>query len=214
MLQSNYDHELIKHLDLNPFYYEILEAWRLVRLECNRNTPLGDQLIWFNKNIKVRGHSICWENFIQNEIFRVEDLFDINGNIQPFLSLPHKKKQLQFLKWYSLVTIIQKQNPEVNKTFGFDKFKYIVKYKNKNEDLETLNTKIAYAIIRDVLISDSDITKPKTWVQFPEVDREFYKNIYTLTFSIVKDTESQAFQYYFLNDCLVNNYWLNKWKIK
>jgi hypothetical protein len=121
---------------------------------------------------------------------------------------------MNFLQWYGLISITKSKKPVIEKATGFDKLKFTVKHTTKDYDLEILSTKTAYRVLRDELLLNKEITKPKVWIYLTDLSEHFFRDIYKLPFDLCQDSVSQAFQYLFLNDCLVNNYWLTKWKIK
>jgi hypothetical protein len=65
-----------------------------------------------------------------------------------------------------------------------------------------------YCCIRNNFIG-SKIIKPKCWIHFLDLEID-YRIIYSIPFEMW----SRIFQYKFLNNCLVNDYWLTKWGIE
>ena len=86
-------------------------------------------------------------------------------------------------------------------------------YKNIECLLENWKPKKIYCCLRDTLIKTS-IHKPRIWINLdnePEID---FRDVYIMPFVTFKDSNSRIFQYKFLNNILVNKYWLKKWKLE
>jgi hypothetical protein len=175
------------------------------------------QYIWFNKNIKINKKSIYWENFFKLGIHFVQDLYDEQNKILPFNFWKAKGLlQLEYIKWHSLVTTIKKLNPNINKQIDRNnkepKQPSFV-YKDQYYKLHNLKTKIIYCCIRYGVIK-SQLNKPKIWVHLQDVTDEEYKYAFIWPYKLFTDSKSRVFQYKFLNNILINNYWLTKWKLE
>jgi len=79
---------------LPPFYDELLTYWLDL---CNMNLTAFDkkciinQLIWFNKEITIKGKSIFWKAWYKQGIKTVQDLLDDTNNF-----LNHEEIALKF----------------------------------------------------------------------------------------------------------------------
>ena len=211
LFYCNYDINWFnKQPGIDPFYKEIITAWYWLQ-KLAPTKQLQDQYIFYNKELKFKNHPFYWENLLQAGILEVKDLFDDAGNVMKFEFLK-QRGVLDFVKWYGVITVVK----ELNKTqimksqvYGTKRLKFW--YKGEEYDIDKTNSRLIYCCIRDSIIG-SQVVKPKCAIHFQE---DFdYTDIYKRPFGLFKDTMSKIFQYKFLNNLLVNNFWLKKWGIK
>ena len=68
-----------------------------------------------------------------------------------------------------------------------------------------------YTVLLDKLKKDDPSIRIQKYVEIPK--EESVEDIFKRCHKYISYTATKAFQYKFLNDILVNNYWLKKWKI-
>ena len=111
-----------------------------------------------------------------------------------------------FFKWAGLIYALRRV--EVKECFDFD----IVKQSGICiEEIRKYKSKIIYKNLLSIEYNQ-EVVVPKVSKYFLNfnLSQNMYKNIYIHFI----DSKSRAFQYMFLHDCLINNYWLHIWKIQ
>jgi len=205
-LKSNYnikDTNLLRNMP--KFYLNMLDVWQtLGDVEGGRNS-----IIWYNTNFKINGKIIMMDDFLNNDIIHVFDLFDVDGEPLSFNSIIQKGVAPQrWLAWHSLLTCVLRKKD------------IVLKYKNFVHELSRLciGTSILCEVtsrqIYSLLHEDKygiEVCKPRISKYLTE-DIEW--SLYFTNLQYIQDTKSREFQFKFLHDIHVNKYWLYKWGIK
>ena len=198
-----------KRTDIDSFYKEVITAWYFLQ----RSTPtksLSHQYIYYNKELIFQKQPFYWKTLLQAGILKVHDLYDNEGNVLKFEIL-RNCGVLDFVKWYNMMSVIQKQKLKICKTQTKDPISLQFSYNSEEYEFQYSNSRLLYCCIRDNIIGSS-VIKPRCWVYF---ETEFdYVEIYKRSFQLFTDTTSRIFQYKFLNNLLVNKFWLKKWGIE
>ena len=210
LLYCNFDINWFKNrADIDPFYKEIIWAWFL--LQSNQpSKPIEIQYVHYNKELKMSKSPFYCKNLLSAGILKVQDLYDKHGKVLDFQQL-RQRGVVNFVKWYSMISVIAKRNPIVNEKDYTETESLKFTYKGDHFAIENSSSKLIYCCIRDNIIG-SNVVKPKCSVNI-ETTMD-YSEIYMRPFNIFMDTYTQIFQYKFLNNLLVNNFWLKKWGLK
>ena len=212
LLFGNFDNTIYKKLHITEFYREILQSIQVFRASFYREQNLMNQLIWINKHIKINGRSVFWKQFFEVGIVKIEDLFDDNKNIKAFEFWKNKGlHEKYFLSWYSLVTIILSKQNLLEKAVICNPFTFSFRLNEKNVDLRKATSKQVYMCIKNEKVSlFSNVPRINKYLNKEECN---WAKVYGLTKEIFTDIRTQNFQYKLLHNILVNNYWLEKWKL-
>lgn len=205
LLKANYEKNLknlgkLQH-EIPYFYKEMLMYWS----EVGNTDPPKESFLWYNKEIMIGNKSVFHKSFYICDIKYTGDLFGMSGAPLAFENL--KAKGLtdnDWFKWSSIVlTIITKK---LNKTFKkTDRTTFLV----QNTPLEKISSKSLYNSFSPQIENNVEVRVSK----YVESSYNF-KEIFYICHHMTTDTKSKEFQFRFLYDILVNNYWLKKWKIK
>ena len=103
----NYDVNSLQINNLPVFYRKVLKQWQSSKHAFWNDTPPHKEIIWNNRNIMIESKPLFYKCWFENNIIRVEDLLDNNGN---FLSLNHFSGQYQlktpFTLYFGLISSI------------------------------------------------------------------------------------------------------------
>ena len=113
----------------------------------------------------------------------------------------------RWLQWLSVVKAVRN---------------YILKFTNYNmaendfligdSPLRLATSKMIYCYIIYTVYGD-ETHVPRVSFYLPNIDMDTYSDVHHMLFKEITDRKTQEFQYKFLNDILINKYWLCKWKI-
>jgi len=202
----NFD-ETSVNIDKAPIFdQEIVKSWLILK---SKEYDKTSQIIWNNIDIKIENRTIYWDKFVDLGIMTLNDLIDENKDIIPY-EYWHQKGLNEYLKWRAIITIANKHRHLASiKAETKNEISVII---NKIETpLVNIKSKIIYTHILNNILG-TDISAPRV-SKFKNCNLD-WRNIYLTGFKTFSDTRTREFHYKFLNDILVNNYWLKKWKIK
>ena len=205
---ANYDAKwMVPSQTLTHFHSEVLRVWSELG---SFGTVTKDQCIWYNKNILIQRKPVFYKEFYELGISHFADLFNGNGSIIPFNEwVRNGLPQKHFLKWAGLVTAVRR-NIYIDATLG----KLELTYNNllvENIPLHTITTKAIYTLLvkqkHGVQVASPRIKK---YIDENDID---WKQVFKVT-QMSTDVKTRDFRYRLINDILVNNYWLVKWKLE
>ena len=108
-MRSNFEiRELPK---IFPGYYrDSFQYWKEIKYETiNRKQELSNQLIWYNKAIKIDQRTVYSLNLLRSGLWVVTDLYE-NGNLIPFDTwLRRGAHPADYLMWFGVVESIPKE---------------------------------------------------------------------------------------------------------
>ena len=99
MTYCNYDVNSLQINNLPVFYREVLQQWQSSKYAFRNDTLPHKEIIWNNRNIMIDGKPPFYKCWFENNITRVEDLLDNNGN---FLSFNQFSEQYQLKTPFTL----------------------------------------------------------------------------------------------------------------
>lgn len=196
-----------KHV-ISTFYQDVLTEWfRFGNANMNK-----DQIVWYNKNILIQEQPIFYNQFFKKGITYIRDLYDEREHLRNFEYWKSKGlKGKDFLKWSGIIASVTKNVPK-------KAIKYIVtnnlEYENLtylNRPLKTVTAKVLYNHL--LLLKCGDTLNIPRIAKYTNLNNTDWATSYWTALTIPIDTKTKDFQYRFLHDILVNNYWLKKWHL-
>jgi hypothetical protein len=108
LLHSNYDIKRLglKKTSIPTFYTEVLTIWS----KLGNTQPVDKKnVLWYNKNILIKGTSIFYKDMFQAGIWLVNDLYDDAGNIVSFTTWVNRGVlKSSLIKWMGLIQITKR----------------------------------------------------------------------------------------------------------
>ncbi|MDY6822057.1 MAG: reverse transcriptase domain-containing protein, partial [Deferribacterota bacterium] len=221
LIKSDLNHKIIFHCNfdieqwpnrqlLSPINREILTEW----FRFNNTSEISKtQIIWYNKSILIQRKAVFYPTFLQVGIICTDDLYHENKELRNFAfwkakGIPNK----DFLKWAGLVSAVTKH---LKKNQREEEFFRSVNL--ESEELTFLNrslTVVTPKFIYENLIQQKcgDITNTPRIARYTNIETN-WSTYYKIALTIPIDTKTREFQYKFLHDALINNFWLKKWEI-
>lgn len=209
LLMSDFSMKFLKsktEKKVPTFYIEILRSWKEIG-----NQEKKKYFLWYNKNIKVNNTPVFYSTFHSKGINFVSDLIDEEGSIIEFENIKNGKdlNKKKWFQWYGLVQAIKKNNTHEHKiTKDILNNTLMV----NNIGLEKIKTKGIYKDFMKLENIEQNKLRCEKYVPLNQIDN--VHTTYIKCYANITDIHTRAFQYKFLNDILINNYWLSKWKIK
>ena len=163
ILTCNFDEKELFHY-LPQFYQMVVKHWKEFYQTQNN---YGQNVIWYNKEIKINGRCIFEPELDEIGVRHVTDLYS-EGKIIPFNTWVQKGLNSKiYFKWRSVISSIQKTRL-TNQNIEFDK-PLSIKYKGKEKEIKNIDQRDIYNFFL--------LGKTKNGIKVIEE----YKNIYNLT---------------------------------
>lgn len=218
---SNLDHNILLFCNfdikqwtnkglLSTFYQEVLSEWFRFNGAEDANK---EQIIWYNKKLLIRKQPIFYREFLAVGIRCLDDLYGETKELKQFAYWRAKGiKNIDFLKWGGLISIVTKSAriypPEhvlTDDIFNFESLTFL------NRPLNTVTQKIVYDHLISLKCGDN-VHVPRI-NKYTNLDNIDWSKQYITALTIPLDTKTREFQFKFVHDILVNNYWLKKWNL-
>jgi hypothetical protein len=206
-LQCNFNLALLPRIRAVPkFYIDALKTWSI---HVTPNTP-KESLVWYNRIILIGKKMIFIDEFYKSGITVIKDLFDNNNDIIPFGKWIEKGVSPN--KWLDWISIIKaaKEAIDTHQLLLVDKSEQI--YKIDEKDLSAVQPRDICNFVKKKVYG-TELSVPRIAKYLPPMDISEWKITYENLYKCIECTRLQEFQYKFLNDILINNYWLYKWKL-
>jgi hypothetical protein len=213
LLHANYD---INKLGLDKtkisrFYVELLTLWSQIG---NTYPTDKNNFIWYNKNILINNTSVFYEHFLEAGMWFISDLYDANGSLVPFATWVNRGlARNNWIKWMGLVHSCQSSvlnqshlNENSISTLG-------VQTREGLSPISKCSSKIIYSVFMQGKFGDI-VVPPRVCKYIDTEQNTDWKSVYIRANRCPISTKTREFQYKFLQDILVNSYWLCKWKIE
>jgi hypothetical protein len=84
----------------------------------------------------------------------------------------------------------------------------------QNIELKNVNSKFLHNLFLPEIIDKENHQYPRIFKYFNNEDNPNLESIFLICHNMSDEVRLKVFQFKFLHDILVNNYWLEKWKIK
>ena len=203
--KSDFDISWICKKDTMPqFYVSVLKHWRD---NVQTNTP-KKAMLWYNRRIKMNGKPIYDEEFCKAGILYVNDVLDDSGKPLSFASCSEKGiGRHKWLDWLSLTQCVKKSGVHKSMKDNCNQHTCI-----EENNLSKMSSKSIYSnLLKDHY--DNTVVKPGISKYLDSCENIEWDHVYQRIYSCTISSKLQEFQFKFLHDILVNNYWLYKWKI-
>ena len=207
VLRSNFTVNSLRLNDYTPrFYTDMLTSWSKIT-----DTVDKKPFLWYNEDIKVDNRVIFYPKWHNAGFNFVHDLLTAEGNIKPFQALIDQGiDKGDWLKWQALVRIVKRESQKLSK-----KPEGLIP-KLGGRPLQKLDSKSLYNIFIDKDTGSENICGRFTQRYFDTAEEyvDLAKKSFLGCKVFLTDVRLKEFQFKFLHDILVNNYWLEKWKIR
>ena len=204
LIFSNFSIRSLKEYKLDAgvprFYIELLKSWSEIG-----QTSKKQNYLWYNKTIQINNRPIFYQSFHTEGINFISDLVDRSGTAKSFDQLGLDAKE--WFNWYMLINSIKKNKLYSKEDSSADR--NVLKVGGKI--LKTITSKFVYQHFVKNDIKEKSVVRIEKYVPIPN---DATQDIFMYCHKNTVDTASKAFQYKFLYDILVNNYWLEKWRIE
>lgn len=210
LLQSNYDTKYFSKRNIMPmFYISVLEAW-----EKYGNTESKEQFLWYNKHFIINKKLVWYSDFYEKGIHQIKDICNNEGDLLDFNDLVRLGvKPTRWFAWLSLVTSM-KSNRYLDimlpATLLIKAGKNVLSIGKK--ELASVKAKYIYEFIEAHRQGNKGTHIPRV-VKYLDNENIDWKQIYCGLYNMRIDMRSVEFQFKFVNDILINNFWLSKWQI-
>lgn len=208
LLHANYDINKLcgkkRALIIPSFYIKMLRTWS----EISETQSPKETFLWYNKKFLIDYKPFFYRDFYENGIKSVSDLY-ANGEIIPFQV--HQEKGLNrtdWFKWYTLVQMIKKEAVTQKQLNDTGSKKIVL----KTAFFRKVTSRVIYELFMEKRYAGI-ATEPRI-IKYVKPTQLSKKEIFFICHRMVIDTKTKEFQYKFLNNILVNNHLLKKWKIK
>ncbi len=209
-LEANYEMKRLKDIRNIPrFYVKALTMWGdYIETENGRSN-----IIWYNKKIIVDRRSVYYKDFYEAGIIYIKDVFDKEGKPKSFRGLVEKGiHKGKWLRWQSLTSNFNKTALEMQEVCEKDQVNgtFVIGQKQK---LSKITSSLLYELLLKKQYNTNEIASPNI-VQFLEPNRvEDIFPVFNRIYKCTRSSKLQEFQYKFLYNIHVNNYWLKIWRI-
>ena len=174
-----------------------------------------EMFIWYNQELTVEKKLLFYPEFYNMGIKYVSDLYDDTGKLIPFRYWQNKGvRPSYFIKWAGLVSVVSSKLKQKIK-WGQETEENVLNIKGETAQCPIKNASTKYVYEQLVNLNGGrSVTVPKIISYIDNLkEPATWETVYRMVHSVM-DTATRVFQFKFLHDILVNNYWLCKWKIK
>ena len=199
----------------SDFYKEMLETLLEYRSIPDSSFDISHEIIWYNRYITSRGHTIYCKRLKELGIMRIHHLFDMDGNLLTFDKLPNYiKNQTNFLTWNGLIKAIPKlwiEKLKVKCDRSPDVSIVPLRVNLSENDVVVLNFKLLYAALVKLKCDKSQAVQ--NYSDYYGIDDNMWKQLYILPHKLQVDNRMKEFQYKITHGYLATNLLLYKMKI-
>ena len=207
LLQGNMSVRQLTKLNVPTFYKDLLCVWSKV----GQTEPIGKEtFLWYNQHVIINKKPLFYSEFYNIGIKYASDLYNDMGKLKPFLYWQNKGLRPScFIKWAGLVSVVSNKLKQKIKTLQVTQKPV---FNINGYPVINVKTKFVYEELVFLTFGKS-VTVPKI-INFMDNAEEpiEWESVYRRAHSVI-DTATRVFQFKFLHDILVNNYWLCKWNI-
>ena len=208
ILLCNFDTKKLP-IYLPPFYKEFLDARsRLNKENILSYEDVASQVIWNNKHMIIKKHSVFEEHLLEEDILTVGDLFC--RGVKRDLS-PTDRFKLMSLTDAVPVEWRKRVKQSAHYTRPELRNKVHLKIDNADVDLSSVTSKSLYNAFTMAKQTPPSAQK-RFQDQFPDVQFD-WNEIYLLSFKVLLETKIREFQYKVLNNIVFTNEKLFKIKM-
>ena len=208
------DHKLLQNLP--TFYKEIITTWFELKEKYTDPTDKAYESLWYNKNVKVDGNPIFWNQWYIKGVFFIKDIIQENGDFMSIDTLYNiygiHTNFLALLQIKNAIPYQWRQSLKASKihylTAGRNdidlKYKFIPIPFTKHKSFRL------YQMLLKIKQEKYD-TEPKCiqkWEQSFHFNPLEWKDIFIRPYVVCKSTIIQSFQYRLLHRVITCNHWL------
>jgi len=196
----------------DSFYRDIWQAWSILNHRNPKNfDEITEQIIWLNSYIRINNRPIFYRSCIDKEIFRIRDLLNIANELMSFDEFSQRyQSPLNYLQYYGLIAAIPAEWKQVLRNNDVDESSDVIKINLFEE--KYLSKKLYNKLIDDN--TDLMYAKSKCEINFNATfDFKDYENSLVNLYGITPYTKLRSFQYRLLQNGLITNKHLYKWKL-
>ena len=108
LTKCNYDVNTLQVGNLPPFYVEVLKEWQMTKDSIRSESSLTyEEIIWNNRKILINGKSVFYKGWFDQNITRIQDLYQEDGKFLSFKSFCDKfKLKMPFTLYFGLINAI------------------------------------------------------------------------------------------------------------
>ena len=167
--------------------------------------------IWYNTNLKVNRKLFLYHDFYDRGLQYISDMYYTDGGLLPFTYWQNKGvAPSRWFQWHGLVDCLR-SNTELLTKYKLLPSEEQMSLLVGDRQLKLVTSKHVYTeMMMRERVDVSHIPRISKHIQHDDIE---WKNVFGYL-KLISDTKSKQFQYKFLHDILVNNYWLKKWNIK
>ena len=201
-----------KNLTFPSFYTKTFQLWdELIETEPCRK----ELFIWYNPGIKINNTSIFWKRFFDIGILYICDLFEPDGSTIAFEQWLHKGlTHRDLLNWAGLVSCLKQTSIFLQNNLNTRTIESGLRF--NNQECLISEGKISQKIVYNGILELRNID-----VHVPRIERYSENSgdvnwslIFSRVYKVCLEVKLIEFQYCFLHDILINNFWLNTWKLR
>jgi len=208
LLEANYDIKRLGSSFIPLFYRKALNTWyENIDTENSR-----DNVIWYNKKVTVDKGMIYYRDFYKAGLIYLSDLFEESGRLVPYERWVKKGlREGSWLRWHSMITSVMKsgivRKPVCEKDTVTGTFHIGQRKLSKTKSRQLYDHLLSKKCDLQTVVTPSI-------AQYIEVNETCrLSSLYNRIYKCTESTKLQEFQFKFLHNIHVNNYWLKKWKI-
>jgi exonuclease III len=199
------------------FYYQLFEAWnKTTEVPGNDPFKLRREIIWFNKNIKIKKREFCYNHWYKKGIIMLHDLLEENGELKSPERLEAQfNLPIKTMAYNSLISAIPQAWKKAVKKMRIPQNAISnteQPFLNCNNRLVALsvatNRDVYWVLVRKKQTIPICAAKWATKYNV-EMANDGWKAIYK-TYSGLKDTRMKAFQFKVLNNLIPCNLYLKR----
>ena len=108
LTKCNYDVNTLQVGNLPPFIVEVLKEWQMTKDSIRSESSLTyEEIIWNNRKILINGKSVFYKGWFDQNITRIQDLYQEDGKFLSFKSFCGKfKLKTPFTLYFGLINAI------------------------------------------------------------------------------------------------------------
>ena len=212
IISCQLDNTLIACKD--PFYQQMFEYWYSIYTKSSHSAnEIYNQLLWYNKHILVNNKPVFYQTWWNKGIKSVHHIITKNGKFRTKIELENlfhfEIKQMDYNSLTHAIPIAWLRLIVANNVTADLTNDLRLKVDNILYTIQNVRCKLVYSYFVSKMIEAP--TAVRKWSEIFFIDKDVWKNIFTLSFEICEETLLQTFQYKIINRFFPCNYTLSIW---
>ena len=205
--QGNFDENEIPQ-DIPEYYIEAIRTWRNIKYDnIVEESDIHQQLIWYNKSIKVNNKSVYNQRLFTSGLWVLSDLYE-DGKLIPFnIWVKRGANPNDFLNWMGLVNSLPQYIRNMAKVVNnLDKPNFTTRIFTVNKQfksIEECQQRDIKDIIRMTKLSSLTVNdfkaKNKYAIQFNNIDTLTWEKIFSLPIAVNCNNKLKDLQFKILH---------------